>query len=140
VAFRLDLPEHSSVHPVFHDSQLKQAVGATHQVTPTLPSDFAIHLAPEQVLQTRTVVRGTSSMSQVLVKWNNLPSALTTCEDYKALRQEFPRATAWGQAVFQEGGNVINQPTQAHEGTPEDQPRRTRARKPNPRVYGEQWA
>jgi hypothetical protein len=94
VAYKLDLPAHSSIHPVFHVSQLKKSVGANHQVTPILPSDFALQLVPEQVLQSRLVV----------VKWNNLPATLATCEDFEALRQEFSRATAWGQAVTQGGG------------------------------------
>ena len=88
MAYKLDLPTHSAIHPVFHVSQLKQAIGAKQQVLPTLPSDFAIHLAPEQVLQTRMVVRGSSTIPQVLVKWNNLPLELATWEDFEAIRQE----------------------------------------------------
>jgi hypothetical protein len=78
VAYRLDLPAHSAIHHVFHVSQLKRAVGQRHQVTPILPTDFAIHLEPEQILQTRVVPRGTNRAQQVLVKWNNLPSTLAT--------------------------------------------------------------
>jgi hypothetical protein len=104
VAYRLDLPAHSSIHPVFHVSQLKKALGATHQIITDLPYDFALNLVPEQILESRLVPRGNCRVQQVLVKWNNLPSSLATWEDYEALRQEFPRAAAWGQAAFQEGG------------------------------------
>ena len=104
VAYRLDLPAHSTIQTVFHVSRLKRAVGQHHQVTPILPTDFTLHLVPKQILQTRVVSRGAHRVQQVLVKWNNLPFTLATWEDYEALRQEFPGATAWGQAVFQEGG------------------------------------
>jgi hypothetical protein len=69
-------------------------VGSQHQVIETLPTDFALHLAPEQILQTRVVKRGLVFIQQVLVKWNNLSPSLATWQDYEALRQEFPRATA----------------------------------------------
>jgi hypothetical protein len=91
-------------------SQFKKAVGSNHQVIPTLPADFTLHLASEQILQSRLVSRGTDQVQQVLVKWNNLPSELATWEDYEALRQEFTRSTAWGQAVPQGGGDVSSSP------------------------------
>jgi hypothetical protein len=85
VAYRLELPEHASIHPVFHVSQLKKAMGSKHQVILTMPADFALHLAPEQILQSRLVRRGHNQVQQVLVKWNNLPSELATWEDFEAL-------------------------------------------------------
>ncbi|CAD6238507.1 unnamed protein product [Miscanthus lutarioriparius] len=91
------------------------------------------------VLQTRMVVRGSSSIPQVLVKWNNLPSALATWEDFEAVRQEYPRATAWGQAVFQGGGDVSHRSNSAQDGAPGSRPGGRRPRKPNPRVTGDQW-
>jgi len=146
VAYKLDLPAHSAIHPVFHVSQLKCAVGTSHQVIPILPTDFALHLAPEKILQTRSSTRGDKQVSQVLVKWNNLPPELATWEDYEALRQEFPRATAWGQAVSKGGGDVSRRPAVTTEKRTEDgegpqvRPRSPRQRKPNPRFIGEQWA
>ena len=58
VAYRLELPAHASIHPVFHVSQLKKTVGLKHQVIPVMPHDFALHLAPEQILESHLVSRG----------------------------------------------------------------------------------
>jgi hypothetical protein len=114
VAYKLDLPPHTSVHLVLHVSQWKRAIGTSHQVTPTLPTDFALKLLPEQVLQTRSVRHDNSMVQQVLIKWNNLPTSLATWDDYEALRHEFPCATAWGQTVFQ-GREDVSSPSEDDE-------------------------
>ncbi|XP_026439744.1 uncharacterized protein LOC113338566 [Papaver somniferum] len=61
VAYKLDLPSHSRIHPVFHVSQLKQHIGMKHNPSPTLPVvdlNSEVIMLPEKVLQTRTVLRG----------------------------------------------------------------------------------
>jgi hypothetical protein len=54
------------------------------------------------------VNQGNRSVVQVLVKWSSSPVSLATWEDLEPLRQRFSKATAWGQAVFQEGGDVTD--------------------------------
>jgi hypothetical protein len=104
---------------------------------------------PEQILESRLVQRGNCRVQQVLVKWNNLPPSLATWEDYEALRQEFPRATAWGQAAFQGGGDVSSTPAKAaalaseddpSTSHPKERPKANRPKKKNPKYYGDEWA
>jgi hypothetical protein len=45
---------------------------------------------------------------QVLVKWTALPESLSTWEDLEALKQRFPVALAWGQAISKDwGGDTV---------------------------------
>lgn len=107
VAYKLLLPESSSIHPVFHVSQLKTAVPASHAVA-SLPQDLDGLQIPLKVLQRRVGNSGASVVPQVLVQWSGLPRSLVTWEDLEALQQRFPRAPAWGQAVSSSAGDVSN--------------------------------
>jgi len=69
-------------------------------------------------------------------------------EDEEALKQEFPRAPAWGQAVAKGRRDVTDtiSSTKVHSNTPEDPDdidadaeHSKRTRKPNSRVYGPDW-
>jgi hypothetical protein len=68
VAYRLKLPASSTIHLVFHVSQLK----ASHVVAPisqALPSDVVEFQIPKQVLQRRWT-SGDHAGEQVLIKWS----------------------------------------------------------------------
>lgn len=105
-AYRVQLPKGSRIHPVLHVSQLKKALGAHCQVQaqlPTVDDQFAV---PMRVLQRRFRQKGQVMVPQALIQWSDQPESLATWEDLEELRQRFPRAPAWGQAVFQGRGNV----------------------------------
>ncbi|KAK3135673.1 hypothetical protein QOZ80_5BG0422020 [Eleusine coracana subsp. coracana] len=97
---------------------------------------------PIQVLKRRLVDRGGAMISQVLVQWSGQSKELATWEDEVALRDKFPQASAWGQAAFQGGKNVSTATMALSEaGTEGGKVRRgARARKPNVRTSGSEWA
>lgn len=70
VAYRLELPASSSIHPVFH---VKKAASARHSVTAVPPSEDVLWSVPERIIQRRNNTKGTHSIQQGLIKWSNLP-------------------------------------------------------------------
>jgi hypothetical protein len=76
VAYKLDLPASSSVHPVFHVSLLKPAPSAKYTISPTLPDVDDNMQIPEAILQRRTHHRQLGSVPQVLVKWSGMDPEL----------------------------------------------------------------
>ncbi|WVZ62540.1 hypothetical protein U9M48_012279 [Paspalum notatum var. saurae] len=136
VAYKLRLPANASIHPVFHVSQLKKAVPSSAQVT-AHPPDLTDSLqVPEKIITRRVLPQGSSSSSQVLVKWSRRPSSLATWETESALRQRFPRAPAWGQAELQEEGNVSTSDEFSTEGA---RATSTHTRRPSRRYAGPEW-
>jgi hypothetical protein len=143
VAYSLQLPDHSSVHPVVHVSQLRRAAGFKGSLSTQLPAIASQFRIPQQVLGSRLITRGANQVAQVRVRWSELPDDLATWEDYVALKQAFPQAPAWGQAGFQEPGSVR---TTDEEGSKEQQQpgdgahrRSGRPKKTNVRISGPEW-
>ena len=109
-AYKLQLPEGSLIHHVFHVSQLKPHVPDHTPVFVDLPKPLemdTVELFPQEVLDRCLVKKGNAAYLQVFIKWSALPPEMATWEDYKVLRKRYPDATAWGQAVSQAGGNVM---------------------------------
>lgn len=95
VAYRLDLPPDAKIHPVVHVSQLKRYVPPTT----LLCTDISVicnslDLLPERVLDSRTVLRGATTVFQELIQWRSLPSNMPTWEDAKLLHMKFPEFVA----------------------------------------------
>lgn len=92
VAYRLDLPASSKVHPVFHVSLLRRVLKPEDQLLPTLPIPEANLQVPEKILQQRVIRRGARKLLQALVQWSDSTPELATWEDLETLKQLFPRA------------------------------------------------
>ncbi|KAI3686136.1 hypothetical protein L1987_79809 [Smallanthus sonchifolius] len=75
VAYKLDLPATTKIHPVFHVSLLRKCIGKpVTQITPLhlVDSTSSLILQPQKVLQTRTVYKGTHLVPQSLIQWEGL--------------------------------------------------------------------
>lgn len=109
VAYKLQLPDTCRIHPVVHVSQLKRHVPPSvrnEDDISQVPDDPMTPVTPIQFLDSRSCRLGASSVTQILVRWKDLPSSLTTWEEVEDLHRRYPRCPAWGQAGSQEGGNV----------------------------------
>ncbi len=143
VAYRLDLPSSSLIHPVVHVSQLKKALAPTEQVhspLPVLDPTNATHVCPAQILDRRFIRKGSKLVEQIQVRWTGDAPAATTWENPQELRRRFPTAPAWGQAGTQGGGNVMPAPIASATIHDEAQPRRSmRDRRPTSKYVSNEW-
>ena len=119
VAYKLQLPAGSRIHPVIHVSMLKKAVPQEAQVSIDIPPacnpETDMIAQPEQFLERRLVRTGDKVIMRVLVKWKGLAKSLATWEDLSLMHERFPDTLAWGQAISYGGGDVTTQATPAVE-------------------------
>ena len=84
MAYKLEFPTSSRMHPVFHVSCLKKVIGdqlLVQRIFPELDEEGKIILEPEAVTETRTQQLRNRSISEYLIKWKNLPTEDSTWED-----------------------------------------------------------
>ena len=102
VAYRLQLLDQSRIHPVFHVSLLKKAVG-DHQVLGELPKDLELtdesDVYPEKVMGSRVTLKEGVTVQQSLIKWKH-----KTWEDNAVLQGQFPDFCLEDKAVSREAG------------------------------------
>ncbi|KAA8520754.1 hypothetical protein F0562_014974 [Nyssa sinensis] len=92
VAYRLQLPAGSRIHPVFHVSLLKKKVGKAYALSNDLPpitDEGEFIMEPEAILDGRWVKKGSQFIAESLVKWRSLPAEEATWENTAALRDKF---------------------------------------------------
>lgn len=84
VAYKLDLPTTSKIHPALHVSQLKKQIPRNMEVSNDLTSvctEPEKLIQPEKIINHRVIQRGAHMVQQVLVKWEPLPESMSTWED-----------------------------------------------------------
>ncbi|PKU74825.1 hypothetical protein MA16_Dca005016 [Dendrobium catenatum] len=90
VAYRLKLPPTTTIHPVFHVSQLKKFKGGSVPVDtlpPTLYEDGTSLLEPSALKGVRHTEEGGK---EVLIEWKNLSTHDATWETYEIIQAQFP--------------------------------------------------
>ncbi|KAJ3703272.1 hypothetical protein LUZ61_006977 [Rhynchospora tenuis] len=93
LAYKLNLPPDSHIHPVIHVSQLKQHIGRKHITSPFLPwlgSDGTLRVAPERIVARRLIQRHNEGVPQVKVKWAHSPEDDASWEDYAKMKLHYP--------------------------------------------------
>lgn len=93
LAYKLQLPDTATIHPVFHVSQLKAHVGKYAIPLPHVPlvtEDGKIKTAPFSVLDERLIQRKKSPVKQWLIHWESLGPEDATWEDMHFIRATFP--------------------------------------------------
>ena len=93
VAYKLQLPVTTAIHPVFHVSMLKKKLGNHVVPTPTLPLSNAqgqFLVEPVAILDRRLVKQGNKSAVHVKIQWMNIGPEEATWEDYDRMQQQFP--------------------------------------------------
>jgi hypothetical protein len=99
VAYELNLPSGSFIHPVVHVSQLKKKVGpvvTVHSQLPVQGSDGVLKVEPLAILDRRITKRKNQVMVEVLVQWANVPSEDATWE-IQWSGKTIPWSQSWGQ-------------------------------------------
>lgn len=95
VAYKLDLPVTSRIHPVFHVSQLKLKLGPTTPIVTTLPAIIDYDKwEPEAILDRRMYKKGNQAGTQWLLQWKGHSKDDATWEDADDICVRFPELAA----------------------------------------------
>lgn len=92
VAYTLQLPQHSRIHPTFHVSQLKKHVGSapTQNQLPVVDVHGALPKEPVRIVDRRMVKKESQAVTEVLVEWANSFPEDVTWESLAAIQTKFP--------------------------------------------------
>lgn len=99
VAYKLEHPQGSMIHPVFHVSLLKKHHGPppAQATQPLISVYYSGYKVPLKVLGTRMVKRNNSATTDWLVQWSEGTADDATWESADIIEQKFPTFDPWGQ-------------------------------------------
>ena len=115
VAYRLKLPDHSRIHPVFHVSLLKAFVGdpemANADPLPTMVSDEPA-AAALTIIDSKLVPSEAGPRRMVLVQWEGLSLEDASWEDWQQLKE---RHNLEDKVLSKERGDNMNMEDEARQ-------------------------
>ena len=90
VAYKVQLPEYSRIHPIFHVSLLKPYIATTTAPAavdlPPLTSDNHPVVTPLAIVASKVIPSETGPKHMVLVQWQGLPPEETSWEEWSVLK------------------------------------------------------
>jgi len=92
VAYKLQLPADSKIHPVFHISLLRQHVGArpAQSTLPAMDDTGVIAAEPVAILDRRLGKVGNKAVVYLLIQWSTGSREEATWDLYSDIEQKFP--------------------------------------------------
>jgi hypothetical protein len=114
VAYKLLLPPHARIHPVFHVSLLKPCKGNHEQPywpLPLMTTEEGPILLPDNIIDSRVLLRNGHTIPQVLVQWENMSTAAATWEDVDQFKLNFPSFNLEDKVIFNGGSIVMDENT-----------------------------
>ena len=108
VAYRLELPSSTTIHLVFHVSQLKRALGSAdlcQPLSPILVEALEWLVEPDQVLDIHLSPNNNQTDIEVLIQWKGLPQFEASWESTDTIKEHFLDFHLEDKVSLIEGGN-----------------------------------
>ncbi|KAA0067390.1 Retrotransposable element Tf2 [Cucumis melo var. makuwa] len=106
VAYKLDLPSNTSIHPVFHVSQLKKFLGDKAALQPTIQYVNENLEWQAQSEETLGYQKNKAGSWEVLIHWKELPEHEASWESYEEMHQLYPNFHLEDKVNLEGGSNV----------------------------------
>ncbi|KAL4571347.1 hypothetical protein LXL04_018105 [Taraxacum kok-saghyz] len=93
VAYTLELPPTSRIHPTFHVSQLRKTHGAEDipvQLPPQLTEELELQICPAEIKGVRPKHNSTTGEREILIEWEGLSPTEATWEELDIMLKLFP--------------------------------------------------